>query len=191
MNESRHIWMRHVTYEWVTSHMNETCHIWMSHVTWEWVTSECVTSRENEAYQMCILRWVNHTGGSEWVMSRMNESCHIWTSYVWISHVTHVTGDRPIKEEHSVRLWHVTYEWVMSHINHARHTWTSLVTYESTGDRPIKEEHSDRKKPPPPGGFPVYYVPWSRTRRKRNPLEAPGINSSRGVLFLRILDQGT
>ena len=34
MNESCHIWMSHVTYEWVMSHMNESCHIWMSHVTW-------------------------------------------------------------------------------------------------------------------------------------------------------------
>jgi len=36
MNESCHIWMSHVTYEWVMSHMNESCHIWMSHVTYEW-----------------------------------------------------------------------------------------------------------------------------------------------------------
>ena len=29
-----------------------------------------------------------------------------------------------------------------------------------------------RKKTHPPGGFPVYYVSWSRTRSKRTPLEA-------------------
>jgi len=46
----------------------------------------------------------------------------------------------------------------------------------------------DRKKPPPPGGFPIYYVPYSKTRRKRTPLEAPGTNSSRGSLFLWVLD---
>ena len=34
-DESCHIWMSHVTYEWVMSHMNESCHIWMSHVTYE------------------------------------------------------------------------------------------------------------------------------------------------------------
>ena len=39
VNESCHIWMSHVTCEWVMSHMNESCHIWMSHVTYEWVTS--------------------------------------------------------------------------------------------------------------------------------------------------------
>ena len=27
------------THEWIMSHANELCHIWMSHVTYEWVTS--------------------------------------------------------------------------------------------------------------------------------------------------------
>jgi len=54
-----------------------------------------------------------------------------------------------------------------------------------------EEEGFDRKKPPPLGKFPIYYVPSSRTRRKRTPLEAHGKNSSRGVLFLLVLDQGT
>ena len=49
----------------------------------------------------------------------------------------------------------------------------------------------DRKKLPHSGGFPIHYVPSSSTWRKRTPLEAPGTNSSRGVLFLLILDQGT
>jgi len=51
--------------------------------------------------------------------------------------------------------------------------------------------HIDRKKPPPPGGFPIYYVPSSRTVSKRTPLEAPGTNSSSGVLLLTVLDVGT
>jgi len=41
-NESCHIRMSHVTYEWVISHisfMNEACHIWMCHVTYECVMS--------------------------------------------------------------------------------------------------------------------------------------------------------
>jgi len=41
----------------------------------------------------------------------------------------------------------------------------------------------DRKKPSLPGGFSIYYVPSSRTVCKRNPLEVPGANSSRGVLL--------
>jgi len=63
-------------------------------------------------------------------------------------------------------------------------TWKSTVT---------RNEHIHKirwsKETPPPGGFPIYYVPWSRTRWKRTPLEAPGTNSSREVLFLRVLDQ--
>jgi len=56
MNESCHMWMSHVTCEWVMSHVNESCHIWMSHVTYGWV------------------------------MSHMNESCHTWRSHVsWMS----------------------------------------------------------------------------------------------------------
>jgi len=47
------------------------------------------------------------------------------------------------------------------------------------------------KTPPPPGGFPIYYVPWSRTGRKRTPLKEFVPGSSRGVLFLRVLDEGT
>ena len=30
-----HVWMSHVTYGWVMSHVNESCHIWKSHVVYE------------------------------------------------------------------------------------------------------------------------------------------------------------
>jgi len=43
----------------------------------------------------------------------------------------------------------------------------------------------------PPGGFPIYYIPWSRTRRKRTPSAPLGTNSSREVVFRPVLDQGT
>jgi len=49
----------------------------------------------------------------------------------------------------------------------------------------------DRKKPPCPGGFPVYYVASSRTVSERTPLEAPGTNSARGILLLTVLDEVT
>jgi len=45
------------------------------------------------------------------------------------------------------------------------------------------------RNPNPPGGFPTYYVPSSRTVSKRTLLEAPGITFSRGVLFLTVLDE--
>ena len=49
----------------------------------------------------------------------------------------------------------------------------------------------DRNKPPPPGGFPIYYVPSSRTVSKRTPLEEPCTNPSRGVLLHKVLDEAT
>jgi len=57
----------------------------------------------------------------------------------------------------------------------------------------LRRHDFDRKKPPPPGGFPIYYVFSSRsvTVSKRTPLEAPGTNSSRGVVLLTVLDEGT
>jgi len=45
----------------------------------------------------------------------------------------------------------------------------------------------DRKKPPPRGGFPTYYVPSSRTVCKRTPLEGFVPGSSRGVLLHTVL----
>jgi len=39
INESCHISMSHVTYQWVMSHINESCHVSMSHVTYQWVMS--------------------------------------------------------------------------------------------------------------------------------------------------------
>ena len=45
----------------------------------------------------------------------------------------------------------------------------------------------DRKKPPPPGEFPIYYIPSSRTVCKRNPLEESGTNYSRGSSYTRFL----
>ena len=41
----RHVWLSHVTYEWVTSHIIESRHIWMNHVTYAWVTWHLNKSR--------------------------------------------------------------------------------------------------------------------------------------------------
>ena len=49
----------------------------------------------------------------------------------------------------------------------------------------------DRKKSPPPGGFPIYYVPSSRTVCKRTPLEGFVPGSSREALLHTVLDEGT
>jgi len=55
----------------------------------------------------------------------------------------------------------------------------------------VQSSISIERTPPPRGGFPIDYVPWSRTRRKRTPLNFFETGALRGVLFLRVLDQGT
>jgi len=52
---------------------------------------------------------------------------------------------------------HESLDFVIAHTNESRHLWMwSHVTHQV-----------DRKKPPPPGGFSTYYVPWSRAVCKR------------------------
>ena len=101
------------TYEWVMSHMNESCHIWMRHVTYEWnVSSECNVwtvglfcrilsllygsfaketynfpnvSTECDVWTVC---WSSQVTSDEKCMSaeghrepwvpRDNETCHLW-----------------------------------------------------------------------------------------------------------------
>jgi len=95
MNESCHIWMNRIEYEWVMSHMNELFRICMSQVT-----SKCVMSHMAEP---CPAK-TNH------VMSYMNESCHIW-----MSHDTHMN------ESYHIWMSHVTHKWVMVHMNASCH----------------------------------------------------------------------
>jgi len=90
-NESRHMWMKCVTCEWIMSYMQEPCHTWISHVThmneschtYEWVMSHIWMSHVthmNESRH--TYEWVVYT--YEWVTSyvktsrvtHMNESCH-------------------------------------------------------------------------------------------------------------------
>ena len=96
--ESYHMWIKHVTYEWVMSHMNtgmshvtqegvisyvnESCHIWMSRISYKYTNESYYTWRGHITY--------------EWVMSRMIQSCH-----VRMSHITHE--------------WVI--EWVIPHMN--------------------------------------------------------------------------
>ena len=97
-----HVWMSHVTYEWVMSRMNESCHVCMSHVTYEWVV-----------YEACHIWWIHVTC--------MNKSCHIGMSHVpyeWV--MSHIW------------MSHVPYKWVVNepcHVYTSRHLWISHVTY--------------------------------------------------------------
>ena len=55
-------------------------------------------------------------------------------------------------------------------------------SYESSPPCTLLNSHVDRKKPLPPGGFSIYYVPSSRTVSKRTPLEEFAPCASKGVL---------
>ena len=110
MNESCLVWISHVAYERVVSHLNES---W-SHVTHEWVVSH----ESCHTYEWVMSHiWMNHVA-YERVVSRLNGSCHTWLgrltrvmSHIWMSHVTHMNESCH------------TSIWVMSHI------WMSHVTY--------------------------------------------------------------
>jgi len=144
--KSCHVWMSHVTYEWVMSRMNESCHVWMSHVTYEWVMS-----RMNESCHILISHvpyaWVVQKAKASWlcsmghvkyasnyvtyesVMSCMNESCSLWMSHFTLAWFM---SHRFFLQEAKASLLaamiyvtyassHVTYEWVMSHMNESCH----------------------------------------------------------------------
>ena len=102
------------------------------------------------------------------------------------THTHKKTLNTPSRTTHST-----LYEWVVLHIwmSNGTHMNESWHTYGWDTQHSILKDtqHSDRKKPPPPGGFPIYYVPSLRTVCKRTPLEEPGINPSRGVLLHTVL----
>jgi len=128
INTSCHMFVGHVTHEWVTSHMNEECHVWKKRIN-------DMRTMDPSEYQ---LKW------------RVNESCHM---YEWVAlHINELQ---------------LMNECVTSDMNEACHIWMSHVIHEWIAS------HIDRKKPPSPGGFPIYYVPWSRTWRKRTPPKEP------------------
>ena len=134
MDESCPIWMRHVAYEWVMSHMNascqchtlqdarwllldgwpcmdESCHICMSHVTHSWVISHMNAS--------CHI-WMSHVK-YEWVMSHTHESCH-----VRMSHVTYPSVLSPLQVPFThVSLYLRTMGWQCT--NDSCHIWISHI----------------------------------------------------------------
>jgi len=72
-----------------------------------------------------------------------------------------------------------------------RRCFLSLILHLCVRERVGDCIYVDRKNPPPLRGFPICQVPSSRTVCKRNPLEEPGTNLSRGVLLHTVRDQGT
>ena len=89
INEARHMWIGHVAYEWVMSHMIRLCQIRIRYVIRQ---SEC------KQCQMCHVTY-------EWCTLPINESHHIWSG--------HVAHDCVLPNTNTSRH---TYEWVMSRI---------------------------------------------------------------------------
>ena len=92
MNKSYPIWMSHVPYEWVMSHINASCHIWI------WLKT-----------LLLLVHDVHHQRvvSMSWVMSHVNESCPIWTSHVPYECVMSHMNDPCIHMGHDSFIWDI------------------------------------------------------------------------------------
>ena len=131
VNESCHMWMSHVTREWVMSHVNESCHMWMSHVIYEGVASHMHAS---------WLIWLSHV--SSWL---------IWLSHVsswliWLSHVTYecVMSRTNVLRTRPYVTQHVTYERVIPCTNMLRTRPHQTYRQWRMGVDLSKIDHDDR-----------------------------------------------
>ena len=153
-DESCHVWMSHVSYTWVTSHVKESfvISLMMSHVTY--VPYTWIMSRKFHVRESCLI--LNSYFGYAWVIliideSYKNESCHspfkltvIWIrmshfNYEWVIRERVMSQSCQVNESFCIWMSHFTYEWVMqervmSQSSHMRITETRIrmshVTYE-------------------------------------------------------------
>ena len=166
MSESYHIWMSHVTYEWVISHMNESCHIWVSHirVISEWNDDICsirFAFISSEWDIRSILRHVSfvcvrHDSFLTWLInmwydSLISSECDIWSlhsersmsnvdesCHIWMSHVTY----KWVTYKWVTYKW-VTYKWLirMCYTRHSFHIWNLHFAYKWVMSRLNKSRH--------------------------------------------------
>jgi len=93
----RNVWIRHGTYDWVTSNINASSHIWTSRFTYEWVTSRTNESRHTYKWVMAHMRiWVKcetlqpRSRAVEYLNFRAFDKlpaksslCFFWNIYYW------------------------------------------------------------------------------------------------------------
>jgi len=115
----------YATYNGVVSILNESCHIWMSHVAYEWVMSlqhlkprDLGQSHAKYASSvLCVLcvvmTWLFHVWHDTFKCSIIN-----WCAICGSTRL----GSRQCKVCH-VWMSHVACKWVMSHTNESRHIY--------------------------------------------------------------------
>jgi len=102
MNESCHIWMSHVTYEWVMSHMdewvmshmNESCLIRISYVTYEWVMSYvwmcawliygCARTQFSKCARIQLSNAASYSFLVSWCVCDMTHLLGTWLKHIWM-----------------------------------------------------------------------------------------------------------
>jgi len=123
-----------VAYEWVMSHMNKSRHIWimyeswhvyMSHVTHEWVWPSLSRGMLHMNKPRYI--WISHVT-YEWVMARIYESCHTRMSLA-VAIASSLLFLQKRKEE--VRGWGIKWvrEWVWAVGGGGRHIYIYIHTH--------------------------------------------------------------
>jgi len=126
MNESRHIWMSHVT----QSHVTQTNESPVTHTTW----MSHVTHRNESCHT--YKRVTSHTGMSQVKQRNESTSFLVVTSHERVltyEYVEHIYTYNSIRLYSCETLSRRTRAWVKSHIwmSHVTHTNESCHTYES------------------------------------------------------------
>jgi len=126
MTESHHIWLRHVTYEWVMSHVTDS----KSHMTESWHVYR-VMSHMTEV----DLVWLRHAT-DDWVMVDASRT-HVcpWGMSQKTWGMSNMTGSSPIRLSLDIWLRKVSYDWGMSQMTESWLTRHELMCV--TESRPI------------------------------------------------------
>jgi len=152
-----------------------TCMCVCVYVSINWSTTCCTC--------MCVCVYVS----INWSTTRCTCMCVcVYVSINWST--TRCTCEALSRQLETTRLhkYETTYVYVnciyietpRSYLQRRVHIYIYMIaelTYKCTSHIQLVSTnmklHIDRKKPPPPGGFAIFYVPSSRTVCKRTPLE--------------------